>query len=121
MVGNQLCGLTTNGTRIGHITLLPKEEKPTKTNVGTLLYYSRAVDPTIMVALVSISDERAKSNDTTYQSIKQLLDYCTTHPYTTIIYKQSNMVIHFHSNGYYLSGYQACSQSGGHCFRGSKI
>ena len=50
--------------------------------VGTLLYYARAFYPTILVDLDQIN-----SNETTTQSIKQLLDHCDTYPNTTIRYK----------------------------------
>ena len=67
-------GQTTNGTRIGHINPTTKGRKTCiPKNVGTLLYYSRAVEPTTMVALGYISDNLVTSNRTTTQAIKQLL------------------------------------------------
>ena len=51
----------------------------------------------MMVSLVSIDVNQANSNETTDQAIKKLLDYCATHPYATIRYNKSYMVLHVHS------------------------
>ena len=103
-------------------TLLPKEEKPaSKINVGTLLYYARAVDPTMLVYLESNSVNQAKSNETTYQAITKMLDYCATHPDSTVRYKQSDMVLYVYSAGFYLSEYQNHIRCGRCFFKGRKI
>ena len=86
--------------------------------MGTLLYYAMAVDPTILVALVSIADNQAKNNETTTQVIKHLLNYCVTHPDYTVRYKESDMVIRVHSAGPHLSESQNHSRSGGNLFLG---
>ena len=43
---------------------------------GTLLYYGRAVDSTILPALSAIATEQAKPTAKTLATVKQLLDYC---------------------------------------------
>ena len=86
--------------------------------VGTLLYYAKAVDPTMLVALGSISDNQAKINEIITQTIKQMLDYGATHPNYTIRAKESDMVLHVLSDRSYLSESQAQSQAGGHLFLG---
>ena len=90
--------------------------------VVTLLYYARAVDPIILVALGSIAVNQAKRNETTAQAIKQLVYYCATHPDSTIRYKQLDMLLCVRSDGSYLSESQACSRSGVniYIFRGAK-
>ena len=46
--------------------LIPKEEEiRIEKNVGVLIYSYRSVDPTIMVALVSIAVKQDKINETT--------------------------------------------------------
>ena len=83
MVATQLRGQNTNITQTGHITPNSKQRKTRiQQIVGTLLYYARAFYPTILVDLDQIN-----SNETTTQSIKQLLDHCDTYPNTTIRYK----------------------------------
>ena len=80
--------------------LVPKEEKNCiQQIVVTSIYYARTVEITIMVSLVSIALNQAKSNETTSQAIKKMLDYCDTHPYATIRYNQSYMLIRVQSNG----------------------
>ena len=84
--------------------MLPKEDKNRiQKIVEKFLYYSRAVYPPMLVDLRSISDNQANINDTTAEAIKQVLYECATHPDATIIYNQSNMVIHIHSYGSHLS------------------
>jgi hypothetical protein len=47
---------------------------------GTLLYYTRAVDPTLIMPINVLESEQSKATaDTTYKVIK-LLNYCNTHP-----------------------------------------
>ena len=93
--------------------ILPKEEKILIQNiVGTLLYYSREVYPTILVSLGSVSINWYKSNETTTQVIKQMLYYCANRQYAAIHYKESDMVIRVHSYRSYLSESQARSRAG---------
>ena len=70
--------------------------------MGTLIYYTRAVESNTLVALVYIADNQYKSNKMTAQAIKQLLDYYATHLNTTICYKERDMVLCVHSDGSYL-------------------
>jgi hypothetical protein len=42
--------------------------------VGTLLYYSQAVDPTMLVALNAIAMQQAAPTQKTMERVKQLLD-----------------------------------------------
>jgi hypothetical protein len=46
--------------------------------MGTLLYYARAVDSTILTALSSLTKEQAKPMQKKKEKVKQLLDYCTS-------------------------------------------
>ena len=46
---------------------------------GTLLYYARSVDPTVLILLGSIAAEQAKHTDQTMQKVKQLLDHAASH------------------------------------------
>ena len=71
--------------------------------VGTLLYYSVVVKPTMLVALGSISVQQAKGTEKTYADTLWLLNYAATHPNATIRYTASNMVLHIHSDASYLS------------------
>jgi hypothetical protein len=103
--------------KIDDSPLLPPDGKTYIQQVlGTLLYYGRAVDSTILVALSSIAATQAAPTGLSMALIKQILDYVTTHPDAILTYKKSNMVLAVHSNALYLSESKAWSQAGGHFF-----
>ena len=83
---------------------------------GTLLYYGRAVDPTILPALSSIATEQAKPTEKTKETVKQLLDYCATQEEASITYTASNMILCIHSDAGYANEKNARSRAGGHFF-----
>ena len=88
--------------------------------IGTLLYYARAVDSTMLVALNAISASQSKATETTAAAIVHLLDYAATHPDAVLRYTQSDMVLHIHSDASYLSAPEARSRAGGHHFLSSR-
>jgi hypothetical protein len=97
--------------------LLPPNSKTYIQQVlGVLLYYGRAVDSTVLVALSSIASAQAAPTELTLSLIKQLLDYVATHPDAILTYKKSDMVLAVHSDASYLSKPQARSRAGGHFF-----
>jgi hypothetical protein len=59
--------------------------------VGTLLYNARAVDTTLLVPLSNLASQLSTATSTTIDSISHLLDYCSTHPESSIRYYASNM------------------------------
>jgi hypothetical protein len=65
---------------------------------GTLLYYARAVDTTILTALSSIATEQAKRMQETMKKVKQLLDYCAIQEDAIITYNASQMILPIRSN-----------------------
>jgi hypothetical protein len=87
--------------------------------VGTLLYYSRAVDNTLLVALSALASEQSVATTRTNQSITQLLDYCHTHPNATVTFTASDMKLHIHSDAGYLNETKARSRAGGHFYLGN--
>jgi hypothetical protein len=48
--------------------------------IGTLLYYARAVDPTMLVALGTLASAQANRTKATVTAVTQLLNCCATHP-----------------------------------------
>jgi hypothetical protein len=67
--------------------------------VGSFLYYTRAIDPTILMVLAS---QRAALTEDTHNSVNQFLDYTATHPNAKIQYCALDMVLNVHSNASYL-------------------
>ena len=71
--------------------------------VGSILYYARAVDLMLLMALRSIAEEQSKATKKMMKNTEQLLDYLATHPDATIRYRASDMILNIHSNTSYLS------------------
>jgi hypothetical protein len=87
---------------------------------GSVLYYSRAVDPTVLMHINDIAIEQTKAAEKTQAATNQLLDYLATHPDATIRYHASDMILHIHSDASYLSVSNARSRLGGLFFCGDK-
>jgi hypothetical protein len=62
---------------------------------GSVFYYARAVDPTVLMPLNDISTEHTKAAEKTQAAMNQMLDYLATHPDAT--YHASDMILHIHS------------------------
>ena len=88
--------------------------------VGSILYYARAVDLTVLMALSTIASEQSKATEQTMQRCKQLLDYLATHPDATVRFHASDMILNIHSDASYLSEKNARSRACGHFFMGWK-
>ena len=71
--------------------------------IGTLLYYGRAVNPTIVTALSEIASCHSKGIEALLNIYHQLLDYVTTHPNSAIRYHASETILELENDAYYLS------------------
>jgi len=89
--------------------------------LGVLLYYSRAVDSTVLVAIGSIASAQATPTAQTLELTKILLDYVATHPDAILTYEKSDMVVAVHSDASYSSEAGARSRAGGHFFMSSDV
>ena len=100
---------------------LPKDQtKRIQQIIGTLLYYARVVDSTLLVALCTLAQHQSKCTTKTWDRINHLLDYCATHPNEIVRFKASDMILKVHSDASYLSKHGAKSRVGGHFFLGTK-
>ena len=81
---------------------------------GTFLYYSRAINATMLLALGSIATQHAVPTENTMKLVKQFIDYTETHPDANITYHALDMVVSAHSDASYLSESKARSQAGSH-------
>jgi hypothetical protein len=106
-----------------------KDETPTLTAqqcftiqkvTGSVLYYDRAVDPTVLMPLNDIATEHTKATEKTQAATNQLLDYLATHPDAAIRYHASDMILNIHSDASYLLVSNARSRPGGLFFLGNK-
>ncbi len=84
--------------------------------VGSILYYARAVDMMVLMALSSIAVEQMKATEKTIGRCIQLFDYLATNEMAKIRFNTSNMILNIHSDASYLSETGACSRACGHFF-----
>ncbi len=61
-----------------------EEIKEIQRVIGSIMYYARAVDITVLMALSSIAIEQSKGTTNTIVKAKQLLDYLATYLNATI-------------------------------------
>ena len=80
---------------------------------GVFLFYSRAVDPTMLAAVNRISTQQAKPTVGTLDAIDRLLSYAEQYPNSTIVFKPSNMQLCGQSDASYTSESEARSRAGG--------
>ncbi len=99
---------------------LPKSDaiQPAKI-IGKLLYYARAVDSTLNVALSALAAEQNKPTMRTKKKLLQLLDYCATHPNAKLPFHASDMILYVHSDAGYNNEPGARSRAGGHFYLGN--
>jgi hypothetical protein len=89
--------------------------------IHILLYYSQAVDATIITGLSSLAAAQAKPTAHTVFLIKWLLDYVAINPDAILTYKKSDMVLAVHSDASYLSKPAEKSLVGSHFFCSSDV
>ena len=82
--------------------------------VGKLLYYARAVDPTMLHAINDISLQSANGTEATLDAVMYLLNYAHTNPGSEVIYRASDMILHVDSDAAYLVAPEARSRAGGY-------
>jgi hypothetical protein len=59
-----------------------KEVNKLQQLTGTLSYYARAVDPTLIMPINVLASEQSKATEFTADKTIKLLNYCNTHPET---------------------------------------
>ena len=75
--------------------------------VGKFLYYARAIDPTMLMALNSLAAVQTKPKIETAKQITQFLNYSAIHPDAITEYRKSGTIIHIYSNASYISEQEA--------------
>ena len=100
--------------------LLDKDEKKfVQQVIGSFLFYARAIDMTILLALNAIAGAQAAPTNNTLKRVHQFLDYMATNPNAIVRFRASDMVLNVHSDASYLSAPKARSRAGGYFFLGS--
>ena len=88
--------------------------------VGTLLYYGRAVDSTLLTALSAIAARQSNGTQAVAEACHQLLDYVATHPNAGIRYHACDMILAVHTDASYLSELGGKSRAAGHFYLTNK-
>ena len=102
--------------------MLVKETKKYIQHVlRTSLYYARAVDPTMLVALSAITSEQASPTKSTMKKVDQFFNYAASQEQAVLTYEASDMVLAVHSDDSYRSKSKARSQAGGHLFMSKDV
>ena len=83
---------------------------------GAFLYYDRALDNTILVTINNISHEQSSATTSNMAVVNHFFDYAATHSIAKLRYHRSNMILHAHSDGSYLSVLKSRSHVGGYFF-----
>jgi hypothetical protein len=86
--------------------------------VGSILYYARAVDMTVLIALSSIAVKQMKAMEKTMAKCTKLLDYLSGHADGKVQFHASDMILNIHSDASYLLEANARSRACGHFFMG---
>ncbi len=97
-----------------------EDTKHVQAVMGTLLYYARAVDSTILTALSSLTTEQAKPTQKMMEKVKQLLEYCTSQEKAIITYNKSKMILVVQNDAGYCNKKKPHSRAGGNFFLSNK-
>ena len=82
--------------------------------IGSLLYYGRAIDATILPALNQLGQQQATPTLQTKKALNQLLDYVYTYPNGKVRFYASDMCLTVDSDAAYLVLPKARSRIAGH-------
>jgi hypothetical protein len=97
------------------------QKKELQTVVGTLLYYSRAVDPSICTAVHELGAIQSKPTLNDLEKMERLLQYVSNHRNIAIRYYASCMILQVLSDASYLCRPGAKSVYGILCYLGSQL
>jgi hypothetical protein len=95
------------------------DKKLLQSVVGTLLYYSRAVDPSISPAVHALGSIQSNPSKNDMKKLDKLLQYVSKHRNIGIRYYASNMILQLMSDASYLCRPRAASVVGSLAYLGS--
>ena len=95
------------------------EKKLLQSIVGTLLYYARAVDPSLCTAVHELGSVQSDPSQNDMRKMERLLQYVSKHRDHGIRYYASTMILRLLCDASYLSRPRARSVYGYGCYLGS--
>ena len=78
------------------------------------------MDPTMLHVLNELAAAQSTGTQQTMGAITHFLNYCSTHPDSSITYHASDMILHLHSDASYLTAPKARSRVGGPFYLGNQ-
>jgi hypothetical protein len=97
----------------------PTQQHEMQVVVGTLLYYARTVDPSILTAVHELGSTQARPTVKDMAKMERLLQYVSSHQHHGIRFYASCMQLQIQSDASYLSRTKARSVAGGHHYLGT--
>jgi hypothetical protein len=97
-----------------------KDIKYVQQVIGSILYYTHAVNLTVLMVLSTIASKQAEGMENTMLKTKQLLDYLIMYPDATVQFHASDMILNIHLDASYLSEANTHRRACGHFFMGWK-
>ena len=84
--------------------------------LGTFLFYVRAVNSTMRVALSTLASQQSKGTKATMIALTQFLNYAATNPDAALLFTASDMCLHVSSDASHLSVPKAPSRAAGYFY-----
>jgi hypothetical protein len=88
--------------------------------VGSILYYARALDLTMLHAVNALSSMQAHPTEHTMLAAERLLDYCARYPNNELVFTACDMILYIQVDASYLSRPHARSVAGGILYLGDR-
>ncbi len=88
--------------------LSPSQTKELQAIVGTLLYYARAVDPTLLPIANELAWQQATPTTKALTAANRALSYCAGHMTNSITYNACDMILFGHVDASYLLSRSDC-------------
>jgi hypothetical protein len=98
--------------------LSPADAKIVQEVVGSMLYYARAVDPTMLPATNAIASEQAVPTKDVLAQAVRLLQYAAAYPNNAVVFHKSKMHVILQVDASYLSRSKSRSVAGGIAYLG---
>lgn len=89
--------------------------------VGAFMYYSRAVDPSMLPAVSKLSSRQATPTEDVELAANRLLGYAKRYPAAQTVIHSCDMILTGHSDASYLSETKARSRAGGILYLTNKV
>jgi hypothetical protein len=109
------------------VTFVDKTEKlnPTlitelQAIIGTLLYYARAVDPTLLTISNELASQQSQPTQRILKAANRALSYCVTRHQNALVYHACDMTLHAFADASYLCRSHSRSVAGAIFFLGNK-